>query len=215
VTFSTGNNALDPNNPNGEFGRSTFDVPHKLIFTSVWMPNYFKDEKNAAHYILDGWTLAPIVNLSSGFDFTGTISGSLPSTVNPLVGGAAVANCSGSHSTGINCAAPGTNRPADVEKNTFRAPGRYTTDYRMSRTFDLTEKYKFEFIAEAFNLFNHPNVSGMNTTEYSVGSCTGNTAANNLNCTLLNNSSFNTPSTVDGGTNLAQRQIQFAVRFKF
>lgn len=214
VTFSTGNNALDPNNPNGEFGRSTFDVPHKFIFTSVWTPNYFKDQKNVAHYILDGWTLAPIINLSSGFDFTGTISGSLPNTP-AVLGGPAVANCDRSHSTGINCAAPGTNRPADVEKNTFRAPARYTTDYRMSRTFDMTERYKFEFIAEAFNLFNHPNVSGMNTSEFSVGTCSGNVANNNLNCTLTANSSFNTPSTVDGGTNLAQRQIQFGIRLKF
>lgn len=222
VTFSTGNNALDPNNPAGEFGRSTFDVPHKFIFASVWQPNYFKDQKNAFHYIMDGWTLAPIVNLSSGFDFTGTIGGSLPSTINPALGLNPItlqpitgANCAGSHSTGINCAAPGTNRPADVEKNTFRAPARYTTDYRMSREFGVTERYKFEFIAEAFNLFNHPNVSGMNTGEFNVGTCSGNVAQNNLNCTLTNNSSFNTPSTVDGGTNLAQRQIQLAIRIKF
>ncbi len=214
VTFSTGNNALDPNNPNGEFGRSTFDVPHKFIFTSVWSPNYFKDQKNVAHYILDGWTMAPIVNLSSGFDFTGTISGNLPSTV-PSGGGAPAANCSSTHNSGINCAVPGTNRPADVEKNTFRSPGRYTTDYRMSRTFDLTERYKFEFIAEAFNLFNHPNVSGMNSGEFSLGTCTGNVAQNNLSCALTAQSNFNTPSTLDGGTNLAQRQIQFAIRLKF
>ncbi len=201
ATFTpTSTSFLDPANPTGDFGRSAFDVPHKFIFTAVWQPNYFKDDKNVAHYILDGWTLAPIVNLSSGFAFTGTIGGSLGSSF-----------CDGSHSAGINCAVPATNRPADVEKNTFRSPGRYTTDYRMSRTFDLTERYHLEFLAEAFNLFNHPNVSGMNSGEFNIGTCTAATKT----CTLTNNLTFNTPSTVDGGTNLAQRQIQLALRFKF
>ena len=44
---------------------------------------------------------------------------------------------------------------------------------------------------------------------------TGNVSTNNLNCTLTPNATFGTPSTLDGGTNLAQRQIQFAVRFSF
>jgi hypothetical protein len=72
-----------------------------------------------------------------------------------------------------------------------------------------------EFISEAFNLFNHPNVSGMNSGQFNVGNCTGNVVTNNLNCALTNNATFGTPSTVDGGTNLRERQIQFAVRFSF
>lgn len=213
-TFSTSNNALDPNNPKGEFGLSNFDTTHKFIFAGLWQPNFFKDSGNkAAHYILDDWTLAPIVNLSSGFVYTGTIGGSLPSSTS-TAGGAG--NCLNTHSTGINCAAPGINRPANVEKNTFRAPARYTTDFRVSRLFHPTEKTGFEFIAEAFNLFNHPNVSGMNSGQYNVGTCTGATApTNNLSCTLTNNATFGTPSSKDGGTNLRERQIQFALKFTF
>lgn len=219
-TFSTGNNALDPNVPQGEFGRSNFDVTHKFIFAGLWQPNYFKDSGNkAAHYILDDWTLAPIVNLSSGFVYTGTIGGSIPSTIpNPAPGRPVTAqsNCASSHSTGINCAAPGINRPANVEKNTFRAPARYTVDFRISRIFHPTEKTGFEFIAEAFNLFNHPNVSGMNSGQFNVGTCSGSTAfGNDLSCTLTNNATFGTPSSKDGGTNLRERQIQFALKFTF
>jgi len=207
-TFTpTSTNFLDPKNPNGDFGRSAFDVPQKFIFTGIWQPNFFKTEKNVAHYVLDGWTLAPIVSLTSGFTYTGTISGSLSTTT----------GCSGTHSGGINCAVPATNRPADVEKNTFRTSGRYTTDYRMSRTFDVTEKAHVEFIAEAFNLFNHPNVSGVNSSQYSFNnaSCTGSVATNNLSCPLTAVTTFGTPSTIDGGTNLRERQVQFAIRFSF
>jgi hypothetical protein len=203
-TFSTNNNALDPNNPAGEFGRSDFDVPHKFIFTAIWQPMFFKNDKNAAHYVLDGWTLAPIVSSSSGAPYTGTISGNLPT-----------GNCANSHNSGINCAVPGLNRAADVEKNSFRMPARTTVDYRMSRSFNVTEKAKMEFIAEAFNLFNHPNVSGINRGQFTVGTCSGTTAANNLSCPLQAVSSFGTPSSVDGGTNLRERQIQFALRFSF
>jgi len=205
ATFSTGNNALDPKNPAGEFGRSSFDVPHKFVFSAVWQPNFFEKEKNAAHYIMDGWTLAPIVNVSSGFTYTGTISGNLPS-----------GNC-GNNRTGINCSSPGINRPADVEKNTFRSPVRQTVDYRMSRTFGITEKTKMEFIAEAFNLLNHPNVTGISSGQFNLGTCTGTNAAGNLSCTLTNNASFGTAASggIDNGTNQRERQMQFALRFTF
>ena len=129
---------------------------------------------------------------------------------------AVAANCSLTHNSGVNCAVPGTNRAADVEKNTFRMPPRTTVDYRMSRSFNVTERAKMEFIAEAFNLFNHPNVTLINSGQFNVGSCTGNTATgNDLKCTLTDNTSFATPRAVDGGTNLRERQIQFAIRFSF
>jgi hypothetical protein len=129
TTFSTGNNALDPQRPALEYGRSNYDVPHKFIFAAIWQPMYFKDSNKTAHYILDDWTLAPIVNLSSGFSFTGSIGGNLPSTLNTLTG-TTVSNCASSHSAGINCASPGLNRAPDVEKNTFRSPKRQTVDFR-------------------------------------------------------------------------------------
>jgi len=220
VTFTTSNNALDPANPKQEFGRSNFDVPHKFVFAGIWQPNFFKNSNKGLHYILDDWSLAPIVNLSSGFAYTGSISGSLPATnANPATPAVTVANCAGSHSSGINCAVPSPNRIPSVDKNSFRSPSRDIVDFRTSRKFVVREKWNVEFLAEAFNLFNHPNVSGMNTGQYNVGSCTGNTGApglvGNLSCALTNNATFGTPSTIDGGTNLRERQIQFGLRFEF
>jgi hypothetical protein len=205
ATFTTGNNALDPRNPAGEYGRSNFDVPHKFIFSAVWQPNFFSGQKNVAHYVLDGWTLAPIISISSGFAYTGTINGDLPS-----------GSC-GSSRFGINCASPGSNRPPDVEKNTFTSPSRQTIDYRMSRTFPVTEGTKIEFLAEAFNLFNRSNVTSVTSTQYNMGTCTGTNAANTLSCALTSNASFGAPSSggINNGTNLRERQVQFAVRFIF
>jgi len=93
-------------------------------------------------------------------------------------------------------------------------------DYRMSRTFDVTERAKLEFIAEAFNLFNHPNVSSVTTTEFTLNSGACTVAASATTCpanAFTNNGTFATPAGggIDNGTNLRERQIQFAVRFKF
>jgi hypothetical protein len=209
ATFTTGNNVLDPANPTGEYGRSNFDVPHKFVFAAIWQPSYFKNEKNIAHYLLDGWSMAPIVSMTSGSTFTGTISGSLPS-----------AACSGTHSTGLNCAAPGSNRPGNVPRNNYRSPARDTVDYRLSREFNVTEKARVEFLAEAFNLFNHPNISSVTTSQFSVGTCAatpGGAFASNQTCSLTSNPAFATPSGggIDNGTNLRERQLQFAIRVKF
>ncbi|HUR37322.1 MAG TPA: TonB-dependent receptor [Terriglobales bacterium] len=217
TTFTTGNNALDPNNPNGEFGRSNFDTPHKFVFTAIWQPNFFKNEKNAAHYILDDWTLAPIISAYSGAVYTGTISGNLPST---LLGAVSTANCSSTHSAGINCASPGINRPADVQKNTYRTPTRQTVDFRVSRAFRITEGTGIEFLAEAFNLLNRSNVTSASAGQFNMGTCTGHSATtggSNLSCTLTDNATFGQPASggINNGTNLRERQIQFGLRFKF
>jgi hypothetical protein len=205
ATFTTGNNALDPRNPANEFGRSNFDVPHKFIFAAVWKPNFFNGQKNVAHYVLDDWTLAPIISVSSGFAYTGTINGDLPS-----------GNC-GSSRFGINCASPGINRAPDEEKNLFTAPSRQTVDYRMSRAVRVTEGTKLEFIAEAFNLLNRSNVTGVSGTRYNMGSCTGTNTAGTLSCALTSSASFGNPSSggINNGTNLRERQVQFALRFMF
>jgi hypothetical protein len=92
-------------------------------------------------------------------------------------------------------------------------------DYRLSREYNVTEKARVEFLAEAFNLFNHPNISSVTTSQFSVGACAATSAASTVNqtCSLTANPAFATPSGggIDNGTNLRERQLQFAVRVKF
>jgi hypothetical protein len=208
ATFSSNNNALDAGNPTGEWGLSNFDVPNKFTFAAIWQPSYFKGQKNFAHYLLDGWNMAPIVSISSGSAYSGTVSGNLPS-----------ASCAGTHNSGVNCGVPGSNRLGNLPRNSFRSPSRDTVDYRLSREFAVKERTKVEFIAEAFNLFNHPNISSVTTTQYFLGTCSGATSAtaNTTACGLTANSNFGLASAggIDNGTNLRERQIQFAIRIKF
>lgn len=91
------------------------------------------------------WTVSPIVTLSSGKPF------------NLLLG---FDRNGDTHSE--------TDRPvlADgtiVGRNTDRGPSYFAADLRIARKFDFPrESTNFEFIFEAFNLFNNVNYSGVN-----------------------------------------------------
>jgi hypothetical protein len=56
-------------------------------------------------------------------------------------------------------------RPLYIGRNTARAPNVYQVDLRYTRTlFTLWERVKPKFWAEANNVFNHPNITTINTT---------------------------------------------------
>ena len=56
------------------------------------------------------------------------------------------------------------NRPLFVGRNTVRGPNIYQIDARYTRTFFTWEHLQPKFIAEANNIFNHPNITALNTT---------------------------------------------------
>ena len=47
---------------------------------------------------------------------------------------------------------------AMTERNAFRGPGAWNFDLSMGKTFAVTERFKLEFRAEAYNIFNHHNM---------------------------------------------------------
>jgi hypothetical protein len=55
-------------------------------------------------------------------------------------------------------------RPLFVGRNTLRAPNMYELNIRYSRTFVVKERWRPEFFMESTNLFNHTNVTGINST---------------------------------------------------
>ena len=54
-------------------------------------------------------------------------------------------------------------RPLFVGRDTIRGPKVIQMDARYSRIFRINERWKPEFFAEAWNLFNHSNVTGSGT----------------------------------------------------
>ncbi|HSR66675.1 MAG TPA: carboxypeptidase regulatory-like domain-containing protein [Acidobacteriota bacterium] len=92
-----------------------------------------------------------------------------------------------------------------VGRNTGMGPNTYTFDMRLSRQFNFSDDVNFEFIFEAFNLFNNVNYSGVNNV---VGPVVSNGFVDG---------SENIPANQPLGFTEAfdPRQIQFGFRFNF
>ena len=64
----------------------------------------------------------------------------------------------------------GDNRVYGVGRNTFRYPATWKADLRIGKKFDLGRMRQLELLVESFNLFNHQNVTELETTGYSIES---------------------------------------------
>ena len=78
ATFTPGFSALfDPLDPAGEDGLSPFDRRHKFVASVVYNTN-FTGLSNTGKAILNDWTIAPIVNMFSGFRYTAVTNAFTP-----------------------------------------------------------------------------------------------------------------------------------------
>jgi len=77
----------------------------------------------------------------------------------------------------------------------------------------VRERYKLEFLAEAFNLTNHQNVTGVGTTAYAISE----DATNHVNNLVPYTSTPFKSITSTDNSNFAYnvRQIQMALRLSF
>jgi outer membrane receptor protein involved in Fe transport len=192
-TFTASNNVLNPFNLAGELGRSNFDIRHRFEVGAVWTPDVYKGENRILQHIVNGYTLSPLINVSSGVPFTPLVSGNAPNPVGftSVTGG-----------TGI-LADGGTNRVPWLAPNSFQMPRTADVDLRLQKEFTIRESWKLLLSGDAFNLFNHNNVTAVDTQMYTI---TG--------ATLTFNPHFGVP-TQSSNTLIAQRQIQVGIRLNF
>jgi hypothetical protein len=84
----------------------------------------------------------------------------------------------------------------DIQRNDLFGPGLFNTDAAVAKKFNITQRVKAQFRAEAFNLFNHPNLGQPGTTvDASSGGYISDIVAS------------------QDGTSM--RRLQFALRFDF
>jgi hypothetical protein len=215
-TFSDTNDLFSPVNLQADYGNSIYDVRHRFVINAVANSPWKKD--GWLGYITNDWTLAPIFQFQTGLPFSLGTSGNAPGGV---PGGGGV-NGSG-----------GAFRIDAVGRNTFRFPSTYVQDLRLSKTIKVQERYSIELLADAFNLANHTNVTGVTTLGYSVSTGTVATPGGNVVCSsaapCLNfNTSGPTPTTgapfapqigvpnsANSNFSYSPRQLQLGVRVKF
>ncbi|MGA3019272.1 MAG: TonB-dependent receptor [Bryobacteraceae bacterium] len=168
-TFNGTDYPIDPYNRKLEYGLSDLDQRQRFVTNAVWMPSAKGLANRPARLVLDGWAFSTIVTMSTGQPVTPYITGA-PS---PLDGGV---------TGGVAYAAPTQGRAGWLPRNSSTAPGFHNVDFRVGRQFSITERLKLSLIGEAFNLFNHTNVSSVSNTAFSYlaagsGLCAGHTNA--------------------------------------
>jgi outer membrane receptor protein involved in Fe transport len=179
--------ASNPADFEADYAAGDNDVRHRAVFSGYWDLSYWKGSHGAAKALLDGWAMSWIWTLQSGQPYSEQVTNDLNNDGNRF-----------------NDIVPGS-------RNTHRLPTAYSLDMRVSRRIPLGPKAKLELIGEAFNVFNHTNITSQRTTLYNF---TGGVLIPQLN---LSNPRLNFGA--DAGTQVnfsdTQRIVQLAAKVTF
>jgi hypothetical protein len=209
-TLVAGSDVLDPANFKQEYGTSDLDVRHSVsayvIYETPWKLRDF------AGRLANGWTVSGIGRFHTGFPYTMRTTGSLPEVFDHTTGAAIVGLGEGMNGSG------GDNRVYGVGRNTYRYPAVWKADTRLGKRFDLGKMRELELMAESFNLFNHENVTEIETTGYYIesGDSSGSLPTLNfMNGLKANSTAFGQPLNINATNLYRERQFEFGMQFRF
>ncbi|HEV2615677.1 MAG TPA: hypothetical protein VGU63_03595, partial [Candidatus Acidoferrales bacterium] len=185
----------DPLDIRADKGPGNNDQRHRFVLSGVWNLNYASGlSSSIARGVLGGWELSGIFTAASGQPYSGFLGFDLNGDSNR-----------------------NTDRTPGLGRDTFYTPTFVSLDPRVTRNVNITERYKLQFIAEAFNVFNRANITGVNQTQFNVVSgaaCTG-TTTNTFGECLKAVPSFGTPTSTNINGGPGSRILQLAVKFIF
>ncbi|HEY3824846.1 MAG TPA: TonB-dependent receptor [Bryobacteraceae bacterium] len=210
-TFNGTDYTVDPKNQKAENSVSDLYQKHKFTGSIVYAPQMFHQLPNkAAKAILDGWLFSSTISIGSPLPVFALISG-FPTGLDYGLTGGTVTNTGGS--TG--------GRPPQVGRNNyFGATQLRDVDLRIMREFPVVrERVRFQIIGEAFNLFNHSNISSVNGTAFNFVSSSATSASCPsalYNGCLSPNPTFLLPTSGSSTNGLvAARQLQISAKVVF
>jgi len=222
-TLVAGSDVLDPANPSLEHGTSNLDIRHSaaamVIYEAPWKL------RHGAGWLANGWMVSGIAQFRSGLPFTMRTSGSLAEEFDgttPILGLGPGMNGSGGDNRVYGLGNDGRNY--NVGRNTYRYPSTWKADMRLGKSFDLGQMRKLELLVESFNLFNHQNVTELETTGYYIESGSPPSAQsaqatppslNFLTGVKANTTAFGQPLNVNATNFYRERQIQVGLRMRF
>ncbi len=218
-TAVSGNDILDPQDFNLEYGTSNLDIRHSAAVTLVYAVPW--KLKHLAGKLSNGWMTSAIGQFRSGMPYTMRTSGSLPKEFNQSNGDVIVGLGPGMNgSAGDNRVYGLGNDNVDynIGRNTYRYPSTWKADARLARQFDLGHLRELQLIAESFNLFNHQNVTELETTGYYISSGSANGSLPTLNFLTglkANSTAFGQPLNINSTNFYRERQIQLGLRLRF
>jgi hypothetical protein len=172
--------------PGLERSNSVNDQRHRWVTSNVFQSSPHKSGENFWNSFLSNFTLAPLVELSSGRPYnviTGedtrlelgasqdrpsvVAAGTPGATTSPYIHGVAFGLASTCLlANGSSFTVPGITPPygciGNLGRNAFRMPGFFQFDMRVSKGINFGERFRLDLIADGFNLFNHTNILAVN-----------------------------------------------------
>jgi hypothetical protein len=146
------NSQLDPFTNRYDRGLSSLNFPFRLTTSAVWHP-HIDSKRRELRAVANGWSFTPVFLWRSGTPYSLTLFEGTH-----LAGGRYSLNGSG-----------GAMYLPTVGRNTLRLPDSTTLNLRVSRNLRLHDDVHLELLAEAYNLPNHVNLSGIVQRAYLVG----------------------------------------------
>jgi len=218
-TTVAGSDVLAPTDFGMEYGTSDLDMRHSAaVMTMYQSPWKLRGGMGRA---ANGWMLSWIGQFRSGMPYTMRTSGSLAEEFDATTGAAIVGLGPGMNGSGGDNRVYGVGEDGhiyNIGRNTYRYPATWKADLRLSKSFDLGAMRKLELLVESFNLFNHQNVTELETTGYYLepGSLDGTLPTLNFLTGLkANTTAFGKPLNVNATNFYRERQVQLGVRMRF
>jgi len=169
-----------------ERSNSVNDQRHRWVTSAVFQSSPHKSGETFLNSFLSNFTLAPLVELSSGRPYnviTGedtrlelgasqdrpsVVAAETPgATTSPYIPGVAFVDASTCLlANGSTFTVPGITPPygciGSLGRNAFRMSNFYQFDMRVSKGISFGERFRLDLIADGFNLFNHTNILAVN-----------------------------------------------------
>ncbi len=168
----------DPVNIGLDYGRSAFDIRHRLVANFLWEIPFMRDQPGTWGQILGGWQLSGIIPIQSGLPFGVVHGGRFPAgdynadaqegdrPDTPSFGNTFSDTPSNQEfiDDGVfdidDFPTPTSGTNGNLGKKTFTGPSYWTVDLSLFKTFRLpfSEESRLQFRAEFFNLLNRVNL---------------------------------------------------------
>ena len=162
-----GSGVQDAHHEMNDYGTANIDVPHVFAVSAIWNLPWFANAHGAKRLVLGGWRYSDITDIQSGFgiDPGESYPWSGLATRPDRVSGVSVGGPK-SITEWFNTAAFSQPLPGyfgNAAPGSIRGPGSINNDMAFYKDFKIYEHHTLEFRAEAFNIFNHTNFSGVST----------------------------------------------------
>ncbi len=168
----------DFNNVHNDKASTPFDVQQSFRANFLYVPAFMKWtgwSSRGAKLLLDGWQLSGILVANTGAPINITDNNSanpvdrpdLAPGVNPIFGNFTSTlqylNPAAFIPVPLATLSGEQVRPGNLGRDILRAPGMWNQDLSLAKDFSVTERVRLQLRGDAFNVFNHTNLSGLTT----------------------------------------------------